>query len=123
MTRQKPSKSIKTELHVLLGYARDIWRRDKEKARAVATEDRDFRELFGCGAIVAYTGWEKLLEHSLLPANGYLYHLLWALMLMNVYGKERTICTLAGGVDKKIFRKWTWTFIAAISTLESYVVS
>ena len=91
MTCQKPSKSIKTELHVLLGYARDIWRRNKE----------------------------KFITHQRL----YIYHLLWALMLMNVYSNERTICTLAVGVDKKIFRTWTWTFIAAISTLESYVVS
>lgn len=120
---RKGNKLIKTELHALLGYARNIWSRDRDKVRSTQSEDRDFREHFGCGALVAHSIWELLLEHSLLPPGGCLFHLLWALMFMKVYGKESTMCSLAGGVDKKTFRKWTWFFVNAISNLETYVVS
>ena len=46
MVRQKGKK---TELITLMDYAREIWRKDKKKARSIATEDRDSREFFGCG--------------------------------------------------------------------------
>ena len=42
---------------------------------------------------------------------------------MKIYGKERNLCSLAGGVDKKTFRKWAWLFVDAIASLESEVVS
>ena len=87
------------------------------------TEDRDFRELFGCPLSVAGEVWDMLRNKILLPENGMPYHLLWALMFMKVYGKEKTLCILAGRIDKKTFRKWAWLFVIAMAGLESSVVS
>lgn len=44
-------------------------------------------------------------------------------MFLKLYTKERPMCSLAGGVDKDTFRKWTWLFIEAIADLESCLVS
>ena len=44
-------------------------------------------------------------------------------MLLKIYRKEKTICTLAGGVNKKTFCKWSKEFVVAIGNLESSVVS
>ena len=87
------------------------------------TEYRDFREFFGCGLLVASTLWDLLVKENVLPENGRYNHLLWTLMLMKIYGKEKTLCTLAGGVDKKTFRKWSKEFVVAIRNLEYPVVS
>jgi len=42
---------------------------------------------------------------------------------MKVYEKEMTVCALAGAIDAKTWRKWTWLFVTAISDLEPLVVS
>ena len=118
------SKRQKTEdLGSMLKITRAIWQKDTTTARSTLTEDRDFRELFGCGALIAIMLWQMLIEFLFLPEGGSMEHFLWSLMLMKVYGKERTLCSLAGGVDPKTFRKWTWQFISAIADLESRVVS
>ena len=44
-------------------------------------------------------------------------------MFMKVYGKERTMCSLVGGIDSKLFRKWLCLFVIAITNLEVHVVS
>lgn len=118
----KGSKLCKTDLHTMLEYAREMWSRDKGNTRSIASEDRDFREFFGCSLLVACNLWQLLLDCSLLPDGVYIYHLLWSLMFLKVYSKERIMCTLAG-VDKKTFRKWIWIFINAIVNLSPDIVS
>ena len=120
---KKQSKSDNVELDAIIQHARKIWGRDKENTRAIATEDRDFREMFGCGAQTACILWQLLSSHCVLPIDGRMEHYLWTLMFLKIYAKERTLCTLAGGVDKKTFRKWIWSFIPAIADLEEDVVS
>jgi len=44
-------------------------------------------------------------------------------MFLKTYGNEATLCSLAGGVSKNTFHKWSWIMIYAISYLEPYVVS
>ena len=90
----KESKSLKTELHFLLAFAREMWGRDKNRIQSTATEDCNFHEFFGCGAIVAHNIWQLLVDNCLLPDGGCMNHLLWALMLMKVYGKEKTMCSM-----------------------------
>ena len=119
----KSTKSAKRESDELLLIARNIWNRENKKVRSEKTEDRIFRETFGCGVIIALTTWEMMSDADLLPTNGCLHHFMWALMFMKVYGKEMTMCALAGAIDPKTWRKWTWLFIAAISGLEPFVVS
>ena len=55
---EEARKVRKTELNDLMGHAREIWSKDKDKTRSITIEDRDFREFFGCGAIVALELWE-----------------------------------------------------------------
>ena len=54
-------------------------------------------------------------------------HLLWALLLLKVYGTESVMRSMVGTkeqpVTEKSFRKWTVLFVRAISFLESDVVS
>ena len=112
-----------TEMEVI-EVAREIWHRGRNsKVKAASSEDRDFREFFGCGLSVASEVWDVLKKEDVLPQDGLTCHLLWALMFMKIYGKEKNLCTLAGGVDKKTFRKWAWLFVIAIANLESSVVS
>ena len=123
ISNPKPDKISKTNIGELMTIARRMWNRDPEKVRAYHTEDREFRELFGCSASTACNAWELLIKHDLIPEKGNLEHFLWALMQLKVYGKERTMCALAGGVDAKTYRKWTSLFIEAIGSLELFVVS
>ena len=106
----------------VLYKARRIWSRDPNKARATTSEDTEFRGHFGCGLMVFLTLWNLLVTTDLLPAGGIIKHLLWTLLFMKVYGSQKVLCSLCGGVDVETFRKWTWLFIAAVSDLESLVV-
>jgi hypothetical protein len=87
------------------------------------TEDRKFCELFGCGPRDAASAWRKMEANDGLVVGGRVYYMLWALLLMKKYTTEQVLCQIAGGVDEKTFRKWTWPFITAIADLEGDVVS
>ena len=106
-----------------LREARLIWRRqDLNRAHSAATEDRDYREMFGCSVEVTMIAWDYLSMHGLLPEAGRVEHMLWALMWMKVYGHRKTMCTLAGGVDYKTFMSWTMKFVQGLAYLEGEVV-
>ena len=68
-----------------------------------------------------------LVQCLLLPNDGQILHLLWALFFMKCYPTEEPACAAAGGqrgaVDPKTLRKYIWPFIVAIADLESHVVS
>ena len=118
-------KVIKSTETDLIEIAREMWHRGKanNKIKSESTEDRGFREFFGCGLSVAGEVWDMLQRYNILPEGGMPSHFLWALMFMKIYGKEKNLCTLAGGVDKKTYRKWVWKLLTAIADLESQVVS
>ena len=105
----------------VLNKAREIWQREKE--RALSTEDEDFRTFFGCSVGVFLTLWNLLERFDLLPEGGRIEHLLWTLMFMKLYAYIKALCALAGGVDKNTFMKWTWEFMEAIDLLEPEIVS
>jgi hypothetical protein len=87
------------------------------------TEDRRFRELFGCGPLVALALWVRIVENELAPPKGIIRHMLWALLFLKTYATETILCQMVGVKDKKTFRKWSWKFVEAISMLEPIVVS
>jgi hypothetical protein len=117
--RQRP---VRPEVQDVLRLARIIWSREPDKARSTQTEDRDFREHFGCGVLVALSLWGLLLTTALLPDGGTLEHLLWTLMFMKTYAKQKTLCSLCGGIDPQTLKKWVKLFVEAISSLEPMVV-
>ena len=85
-------------------------------------EDRQFRQYFGCGLIVAASLWMKLNKTGKLPKNGAIKHLLWALAFLKIYSNEITLTSMAK-VDAKTWRPVVWSFIEAICALEEDVVS
>ena len=64
-----------------------------------------------------------LVDNDVLPDGGSLHHFIWCLMFLKNYRKEKTMCSLLGGIDPKTFRKWIWIFKDAICELEYDVVS
>ena len=108
---------------LVLRLAREIWRRDPMKARAKISEDRRFREFFGCSAIVISTIWRWLEKNSLVPDGCEVLHLLWSLVFMKVYPLQQVMCTLINVLDPKTFRGRVWKMIEAVANLEAYLVS
>ena len=64
-----------------------------------------------------------LVTMDLLPSDGRLQHLLWALMLLELYTGQKTLFSLAGGVDLETLHKWTWDFVEAVAQLDCLVAS
>ena len=104
-------------------FAREIWRRDPDKAKSLMREDRRFREFFGCSAVVALSVWRRLELGSLVPDDGTIKHLMWTLLFMKVYPKKEVMCILIQVNDPKTYRKRIWSFMEAIADLAGQVVS
>jgi hypothetical protein len=62
--------------------------------------DRRFQEMFGCNLKVAPKIWTLVISQPMVHGT-LLMHMVWALLFMKVYAKETTLCSLAGGVNKK----------------------
>jgi hypothetical protein len=77
---------------------------------------------FGCGVLVALSLWGLLLTTASLPDGGTLEQLLWTLLFMKTYAKQKTLCSLCGGIDPQTLQKWVKLFVEAISSLEPKVV-
>jgi hypothetical protein len=102
----------------LMTHTREMWRRkDPLKAMSTQTENRDFRDFFGCGLLVALEVWRLLHANDclLVPQGGRLEHLLWLLAFMKTYGRRKIMCTICGGVDYKTLMKWVLLFVDALA--------
>lgn len=82
-----------------------------------------FRALFGISPNMASHVWEMIDPTNQMPQGVKPMHLLWCLMFLKVYASESVLCALAGGVDEKTFRKWTWLFVYEINDLYPEIVS
>lgn len=61
----------------------------------------------------------NMIDPPVNMANGVEHcHLLWCLYFMKNYNTESINAANVGGVDEKMFRKWTWLFVDEISFLE-----
>ena len=78
--KSKRQKTMTEGIIELLKVAREIWKRDKEVARSTQQEDREFRSMFGVGAITAITAYNMLIVNSHMPSGGLMMHFLWALI-------------------------------------------
>jgi hypothetical protein len=104
-------------------HARTIWQQESgEIDKTTQTEDCKFREMFGCGLLIAFSVWNIMSKNDLIPEGGSIFHYLWSLMFMKVYARTSVMSTLASA-DDKTFQKWVWVFIWAIASLETMVVS
>jgi hypothetical protein len=89
--------------------------------RTSLTEDRRFREMFGCGLLVAHAVWTRLNDDGSLESRS-IEDMMRALIFLKSYGKEGTISVMVGTIDEKTYRKRLWPMIEAIGALESVVV-
>jgi len=64
----------------------------------------------------------RLLGNPLLPDEYQPKHLLWTIYFLLTYGTERRLCHILRA-DRKTIRKYTWSTIAAIASLEDDYVS
>ena len=60
----------------LLKLARDIWKRERDVVRSTQTEDREFRSVFGVGAITVITTYNSLIIKRFMPSGGIMMHFL-----------------------------------------------
>jgi hypothetical protein len=71
--------------------------------------------------------WKLLTEHTLIPEEGTIKHLLWTLHFFRAYPKQAVACSTVGGsggaIDPKTLRNHIWPFIEAIAFLIPDVVS
>ena len=102
-SKRQPSASVAVD--DLLVHARIMWRNDPSNPRSTGSEDRDFREFFGCNVLNALVIWNLLLNMQLLPSMGSHYHFLWALCYIKQYPKVKAMSALCGGVDPATWRK------------------
>lgn len=109
----------------ILEIGREAMRRSKKNGDANTTsltEDRRFREMFGCGILVAHDTWMHLEADGSLESRS-IEDMMRALMFMKSYGKEGTMSVMVGTIDEKTYRKRLWPMVEAIGALESTVVS
>jgi hypothetical protein len=117
---RKRYRSTNTDVDVILDAARVII---NKKDGSSHTEDRRFRELFGCSPLVVLEVWNLISSNLTIEGSPEVEHLLWALIFLKLYSKECTTSRLVGGVDEKTYQKWVWVFVSAIADLEVDVVS
>ena len=115
-----------TDLERILEIGRETMRRTKKNGDDDAngtslTEDRRFREMFGCGLLVAHALWTRLNDDASLESRS-IEDMMRALIFLKSYGKEGTISVMVGTIDEKTYRKRLWPMIEAIGALESVVV-
>jgi hypothetical protein len=123
----RPAKAPRYTLvdaHLFFTFGMEMIGKSSNVGPSTLTGNRRFRQNFGVSPrVVAYL-WDMLDPYATIIAEGVSpEHLLWSLMLLKFYAKETTHCAMAGGVDEKSFRKWSWIFIDEVSFLEGDVVS
>ena len=124
----KRTRDSEPTVHEIYILGKDIQNRfPDDSLYAGATEDRRFREYFGCGAATTLLAWNMLISFELLPESAMLLHLLWALFFMKQYLTQESACSTAGGsqgaIDPKTLRKHVWPIILALAGLEPWIVS
>lgn len=124
--RPKRRRDITTYEH-FLRIAKEVQNRSGQKICETGTEDRRFRDYFGCGVHVAILLWTLLDQNELLEENSTIEHMLWTMYFLKCYPREQEGCAAAGDAQKgacdpKTWRKYVWPMIYAMSDLESVVV-
>lgn len=101
----------------------DMIKRRAMLPTATETDIQRFRSVFGTSPQICSYLWDMCSYHTDLPKDSHPKHLLWSLMFLKLYRSESAHTSIAGGVDEKTFRKWSWILVSAISFLVPYVVS
>lgn len=91
------------------------------KSDAVARER--FQAIYGTEAVVVADVWLKLMNSEWREKNSIKpTHLLWSLMFIKSYGKQREMAPKSK-CDEKTWRKWVWKGLHGINHLKKDIVS
>jgi hypothetical protein len=128
MSRRPKRQRELTTVEDFYRIAKEVQNRSGQKIASDETESRRFHEYFGTSVYVAIIAWGLMSEHYLLPEDGGIVHMLWAMHFLCCYPKQEECCAAAGtqekgAVDPKTWRKYIWPFIYALAKLEHVVVS
>ncbi len=74
----KRCRASKLTVEDFYRVGRDIQNRSC-RTLADKSEDKLFREFFGCSALVALYTWSLLEQYDFIPPDGQIQHLLWTL--------------------------------------------
>lgn len=106
---------------------KEVQNRSGQKICVQATEDRRFREYFGCSVHTAIKCWELLNQHEKLDPDCDVMKMLWAMYFLKCYPLTQEACAAAGGtdgaIDPKTWKKYVWPAVYSIADLEAEVVS
>jgi hypothetical protein len=108
---------------------REVQNRSGRDTGSEKTDDRLFREFFGCGADKALIAWNLLEQNDLIPEIGdvRIEHLLWTLFFLKQYPTEGPATAAAGGskgkIDPKTYRKYVHPIMEALADLQPLLVS
>jgi len=123
--KRKRNTEPTPEDFILVG--KDIQNKSGRSTGSAAEEERAFHEFFCTTAPVVTALWRLLTEHTLVPEEGMIKHLLWMLHFLRAYPKQAVACSTVGGsggaIDPKTLRNHIWPFIEAIAFLIPDVVS
>lgn len=119
---QKNEQTFNEMMLEITFHARLIWNRDGYIARSLQSEDRDFREYFGCSCQVVADLWTILVKNDIVPFNGSINKLLYTLFFLKKYPTEAVLANTMK-VERKLLRETVWSFIETIPLIQSEVVS
>ena len=95
-------------LEKILRIGREAMHRTKDGSKDIcktsSTEDRRFREMFGCSVVVADALWTRLEEDGSLPSRK-IEDMMCALHFLKSYAKEGTGSVMVGTIDERTYRK------------------
>ena len=72
------------------------------------TKMRRFLEHFGAKPAIIASIWTRLhlkFDQNKMMKISKVFHILWSLLFMKTYATQSVLCSIAGGIDEKTFRK------------------
>lgn len=87
---------------------------------AIGTVNTRCRSRYGVDTRLVHRLWHELLDSKLLPEDGTVWHLLWALEFFKCYN---TICKAAQEykVCERTYTTWVWRFVRSIARMKHLV--
>lgn len=122
--RQRRELHTLVDLDTVIAAGRAITRGGKKSE--TISEDRLFRQFFGCGPVVALALFTKInAEEDDQTVPPPLEHVMWSLLFLKTYVTESVMVQMIGlhvAGDEKTLRSILWPMIEKISNLEGSVI-
>ena len=82
-----------------------------------------WRTCFGYSVNICTIVWQDLEQNNLINKRTHFVIIIFFKILLKIYAKEGVARAMAGNVDKKTWRKYSWALVDLLANLESLVVS